>query len=313
MYFGGFLLGLLSVGVMKTGVTLVTIWLIWRFAGALRGDPRKLPGLVGEPHREAGRAMVLGLFLFLLSELTCAVELYILYISHPLLRMFHSYASGIGAGLIFWGVFLALDSRVLHYLNQDKPCCSLDVCGGCSLRVGLPCNFHGTWRWFLVFLILLCLPPMFLPVHDLVADPAAVALPFDSWNAFFDKTAAGWLESVIPHWTQAQLYFVIPSNMALVDWRHLPLLALVLSLGAFATSFRVAPRRSIQLAVCAVGVVGFSYMEGIAYGFIPQVYVGSLAHETTELLGLVLLNSFANRFFARPVVVSIPTLVKTTQ
>lgn len=49
---------------------------------------------------------------FGLSELTCGVEIYILQISHPGLRIFHGLASALGSGLILYGLFSLVDRRV---------------------------------------------------------------------------------------------------------------------------------------------------------------------------------------------------------
>jgi hypothetical protein len=301
VYLGAFVLGLLSVGILKPMVTLLAAWLLGRVCAAGRAARKPPLGALASPaHAEARVALAAGLAAFLVSELTCAVEIYILLEPHRILRPVHAYSSALGAALLLYGVALALDGQVIHYFSTARPCVFTRSCGVCTLRAGGACKYRHAFVWGLCLVAVMAVPVLFAPVHELLADPAAVALPFPTVNAAFDQKAVPFLEACLPRWTPERMIFSVPREMTLAEFRHIPLVAAVLALAAVAlSSVRKWERAAFLVACLAAGGLAYSYLEVAVYALIPHVYIGQLGHETAEILGLALLWCVLHELFRR--------------
>ena len=293
MYFGGFLIGTLSVGVLKTAVMILSIVLLGQVVLGRRGSARSGVSLIAsEGYRRIGALLLVGLGSFVLSELTCATEIYVLYRPTAALRMVHSYASALGAALLVYATALALDRRALHYFDESKHCAFIGLCRGCPRREGRSCRLHGLFFWALAFLTVMAVPLLWIPVRDFVVDPAGVALSSTSLNAFFDEKLAPMLTRTLPHWSVESLKFTIPSAMSLAEFRVIPAASIALGVAAMALSFvRRWDYVAFALACLAAGPLAYAYLEAAIYQLLPHVYLGSLGHEIAELIGLLLLRS----------------------
>jgi hypothetical protein len=299
---GGFLMGTLSIGVGKTAVMIYTGVLLLRVLSALRARASaRWPGL-GEPAERASAQLLLwGLLAFGLSELTCGVEIYLVKAPLAYLRVVHSAASAVGAGLLLYAVLRLIDRRVLHVLDESGPCVAETHCKGCPRRSRGRCRFRPAIGWLLGFMAVMAVPLLFAPVAALTADPTAVPVPFEGLRTFFDESIVPAFQAMMPEWTPAELYFVIPEEMSFVEFRVLPLCGAALALTALGLLlFTRADRLAFLLTCLAAGALGFAYLEAVVYLIIPWVYVGSLGHEVAELFGLVLLTASLDQLVGRP-------------
>jgi len=292
MYFSGLLVGLLT-NVLKTGVTLLAIWLLWKVHQGKRGG-RKAPlrALARTEYGPTGQILWWGLLACVVSELSCGIEIYILFGPNATLKFVHSYSSAVGAALLLYGTLMALDCRVFHYFDESRACAFLGVCKSCPKREGRTCKFHATFFWVLCFLVAMAVPILCIPVQELVADPATIALPSESLNGFFDREVVPLLQRFIPHWRQGTLCFVVPKAMTLAEFRHIPIASIVFGVAALVLSLgRRREKLSFFLACLAVGPLMYAYMEAALFTFVPHVYFSALGHETLEILGLAALRS----------------------
>ncbi len=70
MYLGGFLMGILSLGILKFGVMFLSAWLLWKvYQGTSRSPKATLKALALAEHTNAGRFLFWGLLAFFISEL----------------------------------------------------------------------------------------------------------------------------------------------------------------------------------------------------------------------------------------------------
>ena len=293
MYFGSFLVVLLTGGVVKPAVMLLSAWLLWSVYRGRSGRPTAtLRALAGRDHAVTGRFLFWGLLAFVVSELVCGIEVYVLLRPSVPLGLVHSYSSAVGAALILYGTVTAFDRRALHYFDESRPCLLVGICKGCPRREGQSCRFHPAFFWGVCLLILTAMPLLAVPVRDLLADPAEVALPFPSLNAFFDNQVVPGIRRYLPQWDPRTLRYAIPSQTFLAEFRHLPVVTIVLGLAGLGMSFVRRRQKLAFLLVClAAGPLMYAYLEAAVYVLIPQAHLGSLGHETAEVLGLLLLRS----------------------
>jgi len=293
MYLGGFLVGIFSIGILKIGVMFLSVWLLWKIQQGRSGRPKaNLRVLARAEHGVTGKFLFWGLFAFFISELTCGIEVYILLGPNAPLRLAHSFSSALGAALLLYGILMAFDHRVLYYFDESHPCVLFPVCKSCPRRTGQACKFHPTFFWSLCFLVLIAVPLFFIPVRELIADPTVIALPSKSLNGFFDQEVVPLLERYLPHWKQESMYFVIPKEMTLVEFRYIPIASIAFGVSALVLSFsKKRANLSFMLACFSAGPLMYAYLEATLFNMIPQVYLGSLGHEIAEILGLVVLRS----------------------
>lgn len=293
MYLGAFLAGLFSIVVFKISVMILLGWLLWRVGvGVADRKGASLQALGRAEYGVAGKFMFWGLLSFFVSEVTCGIEVYILLGPNPYFRLAHSFSSAVGAGLLIYGLFVMLDRRALHYFDEGRACFLIPICKDCPKRNGKDCKFHPAYFWGMCIMVLAGVPLLFIPVRELVADPAVTALPFDSLNNFFDEKIVPFMQRWLPHWRKETMYFVLPKELTLAEFRIVPIASMLLGTGAVVLSFwKKYARISFLLACLSAGPLAYAYLEAVCYHIIPQVYLGSIAHEVAELLGLVLLRS----------------------
>lgn len=289
MYLGAFLAGFFSIGLFKTSVMILSILLLVKVGlGSIGWKRASLRALGRAEYGTAGKFIFCGILSFVVSELTCGLEVYILLAPHPCMRLAHSISSALGAGLLMYGVFVMFDRRALHYFDQGRACFLIPICKDCPRRNRESCKFHAGYFWGMCFVVLAAIPLLFIPVRELVADPADIALPYESLNTFFDEKVVPLMKSVFGHWEKESMYFVLPRELTLAEFRYIPLASIVLGIGAIVLSFgKRYARVSFLLACLSAGPLAYGYLEAVCYHIIPQVYIGSIAHELAELLGLI--------------------------
>jgi len=300
--FGAFILSTLSIAIGKTAVMAVTALLLWRVIAGLRGRAAaRLASFATPAVKTIGWLFVTGLACFAFSEVVCAVEIYVVQQPNPTLRVGHGFASALGTGLLVYASLLAVDRVALHYVDQERPCILVGACQGCPRRVGLRCRPHTLFFLTTLLLTLMTLPLLFIVTRPLAADPAAVTLPCEHANAFYDQALVPLLAHVSPSGASLTPTFAIPEAASIVEFRVIPLAALALGVLALILSL-LRGRENVALALSCLtcGMLGYCYLEAAVYVLIPAVYVGALGHEIAELVGLLVLRRVLYDFVGSP-------------
>lgn len=285
---------LISLGV-KLGVLVIGARLLLRLYRARTHRPGKLWLLL--PQRDEPEVKVLwwSLVLFYLSELTCGVEVYVLFQSNRWLSSFHAFASAGGMALFALGLYLMLDRRMVHY--GQKRCAINAICKGCTIEKPEGCRFTTVATLLATFVALAAVYPWFVSTDRLVANTSAYALPFESWNTWYDQTVVPWLMANVSAYDPTGEAYYIPSMVLEVEFKVLPLIAFV---AATASIFMLRTRREvlgIKVAALAFGFLSYTYFELIVYKTTDDVILGSLGHEVAEFWFLVAAAEFLHASF----------------
>jgi hypothetical protein len=92
--------------------------------------------------------------------------------------------------LLFWGLILFFDERVIHYLDRERPCVFKRHCGHCWKKEEVSCGLHRLANYFLPALAVVALIPLTMPLR-----PFSIIMPVflsdvlwikDFWNLFVE-------------------------------------------------------------------------------------------------------------------------------
>ncbi|MBI2898645.1 MAG: hypothetical protein HYY17_00500 [Planctomycetes bacterium] len=297
MNLGAILLTLAITVVVKLAVMVLGFRLILRLYGATAASaPKRLWILLPREHWPEVRVLRWALVLFFLSELTCGVEIYILFRSHPLLSGTHAVVSGIATGLFALGLFLYFDKKWLQY--GGSACLGNRVCRGCTFRAPESCKFRTVLLLLATFVALAAVPPLFAPTARMYADPKKYILPFPALNAWYDRTAAPWLQAHFPNYSDpSAASYSLPPSMWIIEFRILPCAAALLAVAGIALLLRRREVAGLRFVASALGVLGYVYLEVVLYPATGETLIGSLGHEVAELWFLIATAEFLRRAF----------------
>ena len=114
MDLGSALLALFTALIVKVAVFIMAGWLLVRVYRSSYGvQPHKLWLLLPDESRPEIRVLWWSLVLFGISELTCGVEIYVLFRSSPILTGLHSVTSGLGMALFGLGMYMHLNRQLI--------------------------------------------------------------------------------------------------------------------------------------------------------------------------------------------------------
>lgn len=297
MDLGAALVALLIALVVKLGViALATRLLLRLYRVAYRGNGR--PWLL-LPKQDLPEIRVLwwSLVLFGVSELTCGVEVYVLFRSSPLMSGLHSVTSGLGMALFALGLYLLLDRKLIRF---GGPACLVNrICRGCTMeREG--CRFRSLMLLGGTLVALAGVAPLFAPTSRMDADTARYLLPFPALNAWYDGRVVPWLLANVPGYQPSGVAYYLPQSMLQIEFRIVPAAAIALALLGIACARGGRERLGIRLMVFAVGLLCYTYFELALYRVTGDVLLGSLGHEVAELWFLIATAELLRQIFPGP-------------
>jgi hypothetical protein len=297
MDLGAALLALIVAFVVKVPVMALSAWLLWSVERGRRlKDRERLWLLLPDAPLPELPALRAGLVLFALSELTCGIEVYVLARSSALISGAHSILSAAGMAAFSLGALRWADARLLRW---GQPGCLMNraLCRGCTVREAPGCKLRPLHCHAAALVALAALAPLFAPTARLDADARRWALPFESWNRWYDGVAVPWLHARGYETDGAAFY--LPESMLVLEWRVTPLLALALATIAFGLARARREARAQQLLAVAVGLLAYAYLELILYAATRDAIVGSLGHELAELWFLLCTAELLRRAYPR--------------
>ncbi len=298
MDLGAALLSLLTVGVVKVAVMVVAAGLLVRLYGsAYAKRPRRLWLLVPQAHLPEIQALWWALLLFGISELTCGVEIWILFRSSAVLGIIHSVVSAAGMGLLLFAVFSYFDRKLFGFCGPS--CIGNRICHGCPVAEGGACRYRALLQLVATLLGLAALPPLFVSTARIAAEPRRYLLPFRFLNAWYDERFMPWLQRVYPGNDPSGVAFSVPPAVQIVDYRLIPALVLALSAVAVALFHRRREGPGLRLVAFGSGALAYTYCELVLYRATGDALLGSLGHEVAEFWFLLATAEFLVRTFRR--------------
>ncbi len=236
--------------------------------------------LPDEPTPEV-RILWWSLVLFYVSELTCGIEIYVLFQSNAYLEGVHGVCSALGMGLFALGAYLVFDKRMLRFTSRR--CALRGVCRGCTVEDEEGCRFNHLLVLVATFVALAALFPLRVSTEQLNADPSVYILPFESLNAWWDATLVPWLQANIASYSPSGTAYFIPHSVLTLEFVALPLVAFAVSVAAIFRLRRRELKQGTKLLVFAAGVLCYCYFELLIYKTTADIIFGSLVHELAEL------------------------------
>jgi hypothetical protein len=300
MNLGAALVGLFDIFVVKTAVMILAAFLLarlWRISFS-RG-PRRLWLGVAEEHRGKFKVLTFGIIFFMLSELGCAVEIYILGHTATFFACWHSITSPIGMALTAVGAFILFDWRYFHVMDTSAPCIAAKTCRTCSKRATGVCRFRTVIVLNVIMIFLMGVPVFFNSTVKMDADTKLYALPFASLNRLYDESIIPWVKANYPHIATDPGAYFLPHEMLVIEFRILPVVAMALALIALISLAMRKEDTGIIILLLSSGVLAYSYLETVIYGLTRQMYFGALAHETSEVFFLLIFSGILRRMFPR--------------
>lgn len=296
MDLGGALLAILAGGVVKPVVMVLGVWLLYRLYRATYAPRPESAWIVLPPeHLSEFRMLWWSLVLFGIAEIACAIEVYVLFHSSEVFSGIHSVTSAVAMGLFLLGLYLYFDKKYLRYGQGD--CAIKPVCRGCTIRAAAGCKFHLLLGLIAVFVVLSACAAFFAPTARIAADLQPYALPFESWNAWYDNRVVPWLVAHISGYDPSGDTEYVPTSVFFFEFRILPCVVIVLAGAGSVLSWSRSVTLAPGLVAVASGVLVFIYSELALYAATGEALIGSLGHEVAELWFLVALWEFLRRTF----------------
>jgi len=281
MDLGAALMALLISAGVKLGVLILGGRLVLRLYRA-RSPERPARLWILLPDRDAREIRVLwwSLVLFFASELTCGVEVYVLFQSNDYLSGFHGVVSATAMGLFALGLYLLFDGHIMRY--GGKGCGMNAFCRGCTIRGDEGCKYTHLIVLAATFVALAAVYPMFVSTDRLVADTSRYILPFESLNAWYEQAIVPWLQQNVHNYDPTgHAYFIRESTMIL-EFRVLPAIAVVAAVAAIVLLRTRRERAGVEVLAFAAGFLCYPYFELVLYKTTDDVILGSLGHEVGE-------------------------------
>ena len=296
MDLGSAIMAVIIALVVKGTVMVVAGWLLLRVYQSVATKPTARPWLLlPDEARPEVRILWWSLLCFAISEVTCGVEIYVIFRSSPILSGTHSLVSGLGMALFALGLYLHFDKQLVTF-GSDR-CLVNRICRGCTIREPAGCKFRTLILILGTFLTLAAIVPWFVSVERMNANVAAYALPFDSLNAWYDRVVVPWLTSNVPGYQPSGVAYYLPTSMLVIEFRLLPALSMLGGIYSVAEGRRGREGRALAIMAFSAGLLTYSYFEIILYRATGDVLFGSLAHEVAELWFLIATAELLRRSF----------------
>lgn len=297
MDLGSALLGLFSAVVVKGGVMVVGLWLLLKLGKAvLPSQPAASWVNVPEDYRSEMKVVFWGLILFYIAELGCGLA--ILSLACPGAEVFdviHSVVSGVGMSVFGLGMYLYLDKKILHY--GDKMCLANRICRGCTIGEASGCKFHAFIILLALFIAMVALLAFWIPTDRVNLDPARVALPVESWNAWYDRVMVPYFRANVPGYEPGGKAYFIPESILFIEFRVIPAMAFLTLIVSIPFLLKRRDEIALKLLILSIGFLGYAYLEIVVYRGTNDALLGSLAHEAAELWFLITLVVFLRLAF----------------
>ena len=296
MELGSTLVALFLFGVVKVAVMVLAGVLLVRLLRAGWTTPVRTDRFtVTQEDRPALTLMLASLIAFAVSELVCGLEVYVFMHATGWVATIHSLTSALGMALLALGALAWIDRKLLRF---GQPGCLLNrVCQGCTIERPEGCRYRRLQLLIVALVLLTALPLLFAPTERMFSDAAPWALPFDSWNAWYDEVVVPLLIEWAPGYDPTGMAYSVPPTQLVIEFRLLPLIAMGLTLAALVATWRRREVRGQQLVVAALGVLAYSWFQAGLYVVAGDVLLGSLGHEVVELWFLVAFAEFLRRSF----------------
>lgn len=104
-----------------------------------------------------------GLLVFLIGEVSCAINYVWLEDNSYGAEYVHSYSMAIAFGLAAYALMEGLDERLVHFSQADRQCALLSVCRPCAKYQAVRCGVRRMAQLLCVTLILLAIIPLLSP------------------------------------------------------------------------------------------------------------------------------------------------------
>lgn len=298
MDLGGIIVGLFSAVIVKGTVMVLSAVLVLRLHLALRSQaPARRWIAIPERCSSEVRVLWWSLVLFLLSEIVCAMEVFVPGESAPLVDGAHGMISGFGTGLFALGVLLILDKKLLAFGQHG--CLGNRFCQGCTMGGREGCKLNTTLLLLAAFIALATLPALIAPARPLSADLRRYALPFESLNQWFDVVAVPYLESHLRSYRPAAESFYVPGSSMIIELRILPSSSLLVALLGAGLLMAKRSRQGLRVLAFAFGVLAYVYLELVALSATRDAVMGSVGHEVAELWFLIVTAEWLRRSFPK--------------
>ena len=300
MELGAVLMGLLTVVVIKLAVLVIDVQLLMRINRA-RGDKNKSKISkkrihIPQKHQPEMRIVWWSLMLFLISELTCGVEIFILVEPNPICGGLHAIFSAFGMALFSLGLYIFFNKKFVFY--GRKRCIVNKICQGCTILDKQGCKFRSILKLIAVFLLFIAILPLFVSTDRLVADVTRYTLPFGSLNQWYDQVVVPYLIANMEGYDPDGTTYFMPQSVFFIEFHVIPWISLV---PATIGTILLVTRKEILAAkflVFAFGLLAYTYLELILYKATGDVILGSLGHEGVELWFLIAFAAFLGKTFA---------------
>lgn len=300
MDFGAILLGFFVAFVIKIFVMVLGGVFLLRIYRVTSSGGKKPWLIIPEENRKRFKILMVGLFFFFIAEFSCGIEMYILTRSNVYCSCFHGIASALSMALCTVGFFQLFDWKYFHIVDRSKACIASKTCGVCSKRKDGICQYRPLLFLSATLLFCMATPIFFASTDRIVADPRPYALPFESWNTWYDHSLIPWINKNLPNVVTDSSAFYLPEGMLILEFQMLPAIGMVLALGSIILLWFGREDQGIFFILLSTGVLSYSYFEVISYGLTRDAYFGSLVHEGGEFLFLVMAMEILLKMFPPP-------------
>lgn len=297
MNLGAALVALFIALVIKVAVMLVGAWLLVKVYRSTYATPPKRPWLLIPPeNRREVKLLFAALICFYASELTCGIEIYVIFRSSPWTSCFHSVVSATGMALFAVGLWEYIDKKLVRYGGSS--CLLNRMCSGCTFSEGAGCKFWTALLLIGSFVALAALPPFLASTSQMVADPRRWMLPFPALNAWYDDVFQPWLRGHIPGLDASGAAYYILEIVNVVEFRITPAVALVLAVLGTTLVWRRREQAGLKLVLAAVGMLGYVYLELVTFRLHGDALAGGVMHEVAEFWFLLITAELLARAFS---------------
>ena len=296
MELGSTLVALFLFGVVKVAVMVLAGVLLVRLLRAGWATPARIDRFTVTPQdRPALTLMLASLIAFAVSELVCGLEVYVFMHATGWVATIHSLTSALGMALLALGALTWFDRTLLRF---GQPGCLMGrVCQSCTIEQPEGCRYRRLQLMIVTLVLLAALPLLFAPTERMFSNAAPWALPFDSWNAWYDDVVVPLLIERAPGYDPTGMAYSVPPTQLVIEFRLLPLVALALTLAALVVTARRREVLGQQLVALSVGVLAYCWFPAGLYVVTGDVLLGSLGHEVVELWFLIAFAEFLRRTF----------------
>ena len=285
------LIGVLIKGaVMALSVALVIKLFRPVFTGGSQGWVH-----VPEEHRRSMKIVWCSLLLFVAGELVCAVEAYILMATSDFFAALHSLTSALAMGLFGLGMYLFFDKRIIQFAK--KGCVANRLCKGCTIVSEGVCKLNKVTLIIAILVVLMALYPFLFTTETLLSDTLKYALPFESWNHWYDSSVVPWIQSFNPSYETGGADAYMGESSLIIEYRIMPGIALLIALVGFVLVLRRNESKGAKFLALAGGILSYCYLEVVVYGGTQESIAGSLGHEGLELWFIIAMFLFLPRAF----------------